>query len=329
MSRSISNPSQRGFTLIELMVSLTVLAILIALSVRMATTVLNGYRSQRQTTAALRASRASLDILTDAVRNASAGVPSAQVKDAAGCTELDAISVVNGDDAPDELTLIYASGGVVTSLRTALTGSTTAFTVADATGLSVGDRLLVTDFETGRVVAVNSLDDVTGGVSVGTIAPITACPSIGVPGTGYAAGSLVVRAKVSRFYIDDVAGTPTLMMDPDGDGSAAAEPLAEGVEDLQVAVGVDVDGDGEVTEDGTTTDEWFYNADGDSAPPAITTTPWRALRITVVARTLREPQVADSSTPPAVEDHTAGQPDRYRRRVLSTTIEIRNLEGSP
>jgi hypothetical protein len=144
-----------------------------------------------------------------------------------------------------------------------------------------------------------------------------------MPAAGFAPGSLVVRGRFARLLVEtDAAGVPNLMMDPDGDGPAEPELLAEGVEDLQIAIGVDLDGDGVVTDLGDDTDEWFYNAPGDAAPPPITAGGWRALRVTVTARDLR--QRGDSARP-ATEDRGAGPQDSFRRRTLRTQIQIRNL----
>jgi len=333
MTRPLRRPLFRtdaGFTLVELMVAITLMAVLMALSVKLASVVIDAYREQRTVLAVERAARASLDILSDAARNASAGVPTGDSQDAAGCTDVTGLKVENHDDGPDELTVIYASGGVVTSLRTTVTDGSSSFEVLDATGLSVGDQVLLTSGESGRLLPVSSIAPAGDQYEIGTVAAATACPGIDLPSAGFPAGTLVVRAKVARFYVEVGGdGVPTLMMDPDGDGPDAAEPLADGIEDLQIAVGVDVDGDGNLIEDGSTADEWFYNAAGDADPPAVTVTRWRALRLTVVARTLREHGEQTTGVRPAAEDHPAGTADVYRRRVLSAVIEIRNLEGSP
>ena len=48
------------------------------------------------------------------------------------------------------------------------------------------------------------------------------------PGAGYQIGSLVMRAKVAHFYVDDdpdlYGGVPTLVMDVDGDGAGEQRP---------------------------------------------------------------------------------------------------------
>jgi hypothetical protein len=76
-------------------------------------------------------------------------------------------------------------------------------------------------------------------------------------------------------------------------------------------------------------DEWHYNASGDLDPPAITATPWRAMRLTIVARAAKTDIDGDWSLRPAIEDHDAGNLDGFRRRAASTVVEIRNLTGSP
>jgi prepilin-type N-terminal cleavage/methylation domain-containing protein len=325
--------AERGFTLIELMVSLLVLSLVVTATMVIGSTLMAGYRHQRRMVLAERAARGSIDVLADAVRNASAGVPSGNLEDAANCATYHGLRVTNHSDAPDELELIYASGGVVSSLRQTFVATSTELRIADATGLRVGDRVLVTDFDRGHLVEIEGIADAGSEWSLRIGAPLTRCPGVTFPSSGYPSGSLVVRAASARFFIDTseaTGGVPTLMIDPDGPGPFEAEPIAEGVEDLQIAVGVDVDEDGSVLEDGSNTDEWFYNVAGDGDPPDVVTRPPRALRLTVVARTVREESSQLIGERPAAEDRpSAAGRDPYLRRVLSTTVEIRNLEGSP
>jgi prepilin-type N-terminal cleavage/methylation domain-containing protein len=325
----MSAPRQAGFTLVELMVSVVLVGVVTSLSVRLASTVIDAYREQRIAMAIQRAARASIDLVSDAVRNASAGVATGDARDAAGCSDVVGIDVVNRSDGPDQISVIYASGGIVTSLRSSVTAASSRFTVTSGDGLAVGDRVLITDGTSGRLLPVNRIEPSGADVEIRTVAAGVGCPGVPMPADGYRAGALVVRARASTFYIATAAGVPTLMLDPDGTGPEVAEPLAEGIEDMQIAVGVDLDGDGALREDGSTSDEWFYNAAGDLDPPAVTTTRWRAVRVTVVARTTQERQPTTTSLRPALEDRPAGIPDPYRRRVLSTVVEIRNLEGSP
>jgi hypothetical protein len=159
------------------------------------------------------------------------------------------------------------------------------------------------------------------------------------PGTpaGYPIGSLVVRAQHAHFEIRTVDGQPTLTMDPDGDaanggGTADWEPLAENIEDMQIAYGVDADSANGISEVGNADndDEWHYNYNGANEAPAVGSKV-RAIRVTLIARTSSAlfGNVASFYRRPAAEDHAVGAYDNYRRRVLRTIVELRNVTGSP
>ena len=107
---------QLGFTMVELMISLVLVAIVIGLMMKIAVVMLSGFKQQREALELSRNARAASELLSEAVRNASAGVTNGNVKDAVSCNPVVGITVTNHDDAPDEIELIYASGGVVTSL---------------------------------------------------------------------------------------------------------------------------------------------------------------------------------------------------------------------
>jgi hypothetical protein len=281
-----------------------------------------------------RSARVALEMLADAIRNASPGVPSGNNADGVGCTTFGAMQVTNSSTGPDSLELIYGAGGAVTSLRVAYNTGDTTMTVDNSAGLSNGDYVVISNLTQGVIVKVTTVNSTT---SLTTPATSGVCPSIVFPTNGYAAGSLVIRAQIAKFYVDSsatVGSIPTLMMDPDDSGATAATPLADGVEDLQFAVGVDTNGDGTVTEASTATgkqtDEWSGNTTPDTAAPNVIAFPWRAIRVSLVTLNPEETNEQALYTRPALEDHAAaGAADKYRRRVLSATVEIRNLVGSP
>jgi len=214
----------------------------------------------------------------------------------------------------------------VTSTRTFMDQSSTSVTLVDASDLADNDLMILTDFTKGHVVRVNGapVDNGNGTWTV-NIDPIT-CAGMTFH---YDRGALVLRAKVAHFFVQSVSGVPTMMEDDDSDGPDAAEPLAEGVEDFQAAVGVDANGDGTITDASSTTDEWYGNKSGDTAPPVITTKPCTAIRLTVVARTEKADTAEQWSARPTVENHTGGTLDGYRRREASTVVVIRNLWTAP
>jgi prepilin-type N-terminal cleavage/methylation domain-containing protein len=316
----MTRTSQKGFTLVELMISLVLFSVAIAGVLSVAVTMTQGFREQRQVIATESSVRAPLEFIADAIRNASPAVPSGDIQDVKNCVT-GAIAVVNNTNAPDQLDIVYASGSVVTSLRTIYDSTTNlAITVTDASQLAVGDTLLITNMTKGHLVDVTAVNTATGVLAL-TAPGCTPALPVG----GYPPGSLVIRALRARFTVDVTGaatdGVPTLMMDPDADGPASAEPLAENVEDMQIAVGVDVD-----LNKGIDAGEWEYSSGVGALAGAI-----RAMRITLVARAPNQLQGGTASFyRPAAEDRPiASTADSYRRRVLSTTVEIRNLGGSP
>jgi prepilin-type N-terminal cleavage/methylation domain-containing protein len=314
---------QRGFTLIELMISLVLFSVAVAGILSVAVSMVQGYREQRQAIAAESAVRVPMDFLADALRQASPGVSSGQIWDTTTCTA-SAITVTNSSSAPDKIDVIYASGGTLTSTRSAYTEASTSIDVTDASQLAAGDQVVISNLTTGHLVTITS-------VSGDTINFATPCS--GTAAFSYDIGSLVVRARHATFFIGTLDGVPTLMFDPDSDwpgGTATAEPLAEGVEDLQVAEGIDANADLLISESGLAgdDDEWVYNKAGDSTP-ALTVIP-RAIRLSLVARAARPLQGnVTLYQRPAIEDRPAGASDAYKRRVLSARIELRNTSGSP
>ena len=313
--------AQRGFTLVELMVSLVIFSFAIAGIMAVAVTMTRAYREQRRAIATENAARAPMDFIADAVRSASPGVTTGNVHDAYTCAA-GAVAHLDNTGAPDELEIVYASGGIVTTTHSAFTSSSAAITVpADHVDqFAAGDYVLVTDSAQGTVAKVtgitgNNLD----------LAPITCATAF--PTGGYPSGSILVRAQRARFTIDNLDGVPTLFMDPDGlAGPAEAEPVAEGVEDFQVAIGVDADASGDLLDNGGA-DEWAGNAPGDVLPAGAI----RAVKVVLVARDTKEISGGSATffRPAALNRSAATELDKYRRRVLTSTIEIRNLAGSP
>lgn len=316
---SARRDARAGFTLIELMVSLTLGVLAIGLLLQTAAVTIGGLGRQREALQLERNARAGIDFLAEAVRNASPAVPGGEVTDSAFCNDVVSIKVTNHADAPDAIDLISAAGGVVSSLRAQLTNGATSMTVVDGRGFAPGDVAVVSDGVHGRLLPVLAVAPAGPEYTITT----RGCSAVPLPTAGFATGALVVRARFARLeVIADAAGVPLLTVDPDGNGPAAPEVLAEGVEDLQIAIGVDVDGDGALRDTGDTADEWFYNAPGDAPPPPITGGRWRAIRVTVTARDLKR---HGETARPAAEDRPAGAVDTFARRTLQAQIQIRNL----
>ena len=334
---------RRGFTLIELMIALVLFSFVIAGVLAVAVSMSQGFREQRASVQTEGAVRVPLDFMADAIRQASPGAPTNYIYDSYACTGL-ALQVYNNPGTPagiaagtDKLDVVYASGAVVTSTREIYNNSTS-LTVTDASQLAAGDYIVITDTAQGILVKITgiagnvlTLQAQNGACPASSIAAIPAATQLVIAGP-YAAGSLVIRAQHARFWVGAVDGNPTLMMDPDGnDATVDWEPLAEGVEDLQLVKGVDSGIDGLGTENAAVAnaDEFVYNNAADTDPATGTL---RAIRITLIARTTSGlVNNLKSYNRPAAEDHTAApaNTDQYRRRILKSYVEVRNMSVSP
>jgi prepilin-type N-terminal cleavage/methylation domain-containing protein len=312
---------QRGFTLVELMVSLVLFSFAVAGVLSVAVSMTNGFREQRASVGTEVAARAALEFLSDAVRNASPGVSTAMIDDAhAPCAAtVSAVEIVNSTTAPDEMTLTFAYGAFVTTTRSAYGSGSTSLAVTDFSGLVQGDSIVIAEAGGTRGIYGTIAQPVSSNtLTLGS----QDCSTAVFPGSGaYPVGSHVIRAMRARFYISNLDGVPTLWMEPEG---RSAEPLAEGIEDMQIAYARDTNGDGMISEIGAAAndDEWAFNVASDTA---LTVGTLRAVRITLIARatapatgTARFPRIG-------AEDRAVSGTDLFRRRVLRTTVEIRNL----
>jgi prepilin-type N-terminal cleavage/methylation domain-containing protein len=314
--------AQAGFTLVELMITLVLFSIAIAGVLAVAVSMTNGFREQRAVISAEGAGRGAMDFLADAVRQSSPSVLTGAITaiDIAGCPTGTFATTNNqgSPGAPDRLKLVFAYGSVATTAITAYNSGDTSLEVINAEQLGVGDQIVVSNGNTGALVAITA--------KTGNVLTLGA-QQCAVPGV-FPPGSTVVRALRAELFIQDLDGQPALWMDPDSEGPQAAEPLAEGIEDFQVAVGIDTNTDGQLTEVGTAADddEWVYNVAGDTALAGTL----RAIRITLVARSPKAVNGVGTFVRPAAEDRAAASAtDGYRRRTLKSSIEIRNLGGSP
>jgi len=152
-----------------------------------------------------------------------------------------------------------------------------------------------------------------------------------------------------RYYVRDADPAPRLSRArfyPGTQKPYANDPdnlhvdIADNVLDLQIALGVDLNGDQGITDSDDTADEWLFNAENDLSTKDKTewnqaSRPLYYARISTLARTDRPD--SDYVSPPitAIEDRIYKEPDTpahgdeidraYRRRILQTVIDMRNL----
>lgn len=318
---------QAGFTLVELMIAVVLFSFAMGAILSVAVSLTNGFREQKLSVEAESAARAAMEFMGDAVRGASPGVSTGLITQPPGCLRTRAFEVVNNSatagvsPGTDELYVVFASGSVVTSLSTSLASAATAVDVGDASQLRAGDWLVLTNFAQGHMVQL-AANPTGNSLTVNN----NDC-GVAFPGGAYPIGTLAIRAQALRFYIDpnfDGLGPMLMMEAPDG----TQEPIAEGVEDMQIALGREDDSPADGLQDvgaGAGDDDWIFNVAGETD----TLADLRAVRITLTVRGRKKLTGTTVSNRPAVEDRAAGAADNYRRRTLTSIIEIRNLGGSP
>jgi type II secretory pathway pseudopilin PulG len=115
--------------------------------------------------------------------------------------------------------------------------------------------------------------------------------------------------------------------------------IADNVLDLQVALGIDLDDGGTVTDDAGDEDEWLFNHPDDDADPGLWNVAGRRLsyvRVNTLARTERPERNYRSRALEAIEDRVYSEPAvpsdpdervarMHRRRVLASIVDLRNL----
>jgi prepilin-type N-terminal cleavage/methylation domain-containing protein len=326
----------RGFTLIELMISIALFGLIAAGAMSL---VLSGARTQTHSArvdVAQSALRAAVDFITRDVLSASAGAPGGVITPAGG-TSANAVNIdgtlVNGTGAnSSDILDLYTVDGTTAAQLSAQVGSgvtslpiTYLQTASGPTG-----QFLTTGLPYNAFVQVFDPNAKTAAVVSMSGAASTALAVGAMPAT-FAAYAYVMPSRHVTYSVSTTAfaGTTTsntsmLMMSVNG---SAAQPLAEGVEDMQIAYGFDNNGDGIVTEAGASAgdDEWLYNVAGETVG-AWQIANLRAIRVTLVVKgTSIDTGQTNLPARPAAEDHAAGSTDGFIRRVLRTEIAVRNF----
>jgi type IV pilus assembly protein PilW len=133
------------------------------------------------------------------------------------------------------------------------------------------------------------------------------------PSGGYGVGSKVYKARYVSYKVTaNNPLHPVLAINFQGpNGAGGYQPLANNIEDMEL-VYIFADG-GEGTS--------YNDTDAD---PSNDYDDIRAIRINILARS-DKPERNFSGRRPAIEDHAAGGADAYRRRILCSTVKIRNM----
>lgn len=326
--------SQRGFTLIEMMVALLISSLLVGLILAVFTRVSFNYRGQQQVARVQQLLASAAGALQVDAKQAGLGISQGYkiAVDGGGTSQLmhSPIEVTNSSTGPDALTLAYADPTVQAAVTasawpTSLTfDSVTGFNGSDVIVLSTPNYTTQSPIAPGSDANIATFDacvlqiaSITGNVvTFSQVAPWgrsgndhcnnpgTYTPSLNTSGTGTMMYKFVAHAYRISAPVAPYDGT--LDMSPTGNliGSNDWTPLGYGYTDLQIATelydndGSDKDGNGDAARD-------FYSGSGQQTATAPISKlspsafiPPIQVSISIVARTDQNVEgIATTATP--------------------------------
>lgn len=329
---------ERGFNLIELMIAMAMFAVV---SLAGFTVLSSGQKSSVMNDEVVKIQqsvRLALDMVSRDIRMAGYGnpaTPSSVPYTGNGCTSI--INPTNSSTGPDSIAIVTMDRVIGRLQQNAPLGtatSTSTIVLDSVTGLSANDIITLDGVFTAAVTAINTgTKTLTLGTSIQT--PQT------FNGDAAGTGTQVVRLICAKYTVNTT--TNQLMRQDDSTGAVA---VVDGIEDLQLAYGVDADGDGRIDDASgsggidcldltpNSLASAVTNSVGCSgtppttvstAPTAATPTTVRLVRISVVGKAGKSDDTFKSSSAISVEDHNIASTTGYRRRVLTRTVSLRDL----
>jgi prepilin-type N-terminal cleavage/methylation domain-containing protein len=315
-TRPFENARRAGFTLMELMVTLTLLGITTAAVTGLLAQQGASYQVVDQVSEVQQNMRAIADLMEREIRTAGFLVPQSV-----------AVCGRDNDNASDVLFLSDADPLLVGAEMLGAT-ITAGFSGTGTDGLSLddleldgagfydtdGDGIGDSDFRVGAGVIVADLLDSSRGASCGVITSLPGGTTINVnyanAGESIGAGGNLVAVPAHVYQVN--AQNQLLR-----DGMV----LADGVEDLQFAFFYDSDDDGVRDEPAE-----FPGSNNTYASNAWNNEILREIRFNVVVRTAADPSWSQGQFQ-AKENRIApaGGPDGFRRRVFTASVRPRNV----
>jgi type IV pilus assembly protein PilW len=358
--RAPSPPKQRGFTLIELMVSLTI-GMMIVITIGYV------YLGASRTFRALEASSRMQENARYAVERIGFDLRMAGYT---GCSYSTVANVLNDPSAwennlfgqplagyesgtstyPDGVAGNVLRGDALSILRAdnakeyivdSHNPNSAQFQLTANHDLKQGEILVVTDcshaavFQMTNVNNNNTIKTVNHNTGTGT--PGNCTKGFGLPvdcsntnGTDYTfkPGSRLYRLNAATYYIrTNAEGEPALYRQKlgydDGDSALTAEEVVEGIEDMQITYGVDTT----ATADGAVDTYVTANQVAVAAPGSTGEEDWKrvlSIRVSLLLAS-REGEVATTKAQTySYNGATVTPSDRRLRKVFTTTIAIRN-----
>ncbi len=321
---------QRGFTLVELLVAMAIASVVGMAGVSLFSTSNWAYKVNEDVAEAQQNGRVSMERLAKDIRTAGFGLPDPPFSLTIGTgtfTSPITVTTSGGSGGSDSITILgigYEAGtlskGAATDCNVGATSKICLDSVASANKFFSSD---LTTFKTSRMfISLNGSTFIQLSNTQSERADKKL--ALGTPSTldrNYPDGTpvYIIQAVTYSIVTNDASASPpctsanpclrsTDLTELRGIGS---QTLAEDIEDIQFAYGVDADRDGKMDSSTLSNDP----ADDSSI---------LAVRATVVAKTRNKDMKGSTFTRPAIEDHTASASDNYRRRTLTKIIKLRN-----
>lgn len=334
----------RGFTMIELMVAMSIASVVAMSGFALFSQSNWSYQVQENVGEAQQNARVAIDRISRDIRTAGFGLPeppySIDFPYGGGTISFDSpITVSDSSAGPDSITVLGIGYEVGT-----LAGGTDENRKADDSicysKTTTQEKLIVTDganstvHESRRYVSIDGvffaeLDTATQSVACtgGRTLPLDD-PSI-LKGD-FDSGTVYIIQAVEYSIAEDITGcsaTNPCLVSKDYSqlrganfGNVSRQLLAENIEDIQFAYGLDKQPDGEIDCTGAYTSECF------KAPLLSTDSESniRAIRLTLSARTRNRDTKGATFRRPEIENHPQSDLDNYRRRILTKIVKLRN-----
>lgn len=347
---------QQGFTIVELMVAATLGLLVLAGAITMFISNKRVYSEQDEMGRLQENARFALDMLVrdirmagyagcadeiDAVTNHVNGYdnddtlyffrPVEGSEDAANWDPSNSAEEVgNMLDDSDAITVRYLGPTGISVMNPAMTTASAAIHITTNSGLEKGDIVAITDCNSADIVVMTSDPSNTGcGPGAESTSPDDSCKSTFNHNTGsvtgaepgnwlkdlsktYTSDAKILTYVTRRYYVGN-NGTGNEFVLYRKSGVAAAEPVIDGVESMQILYGEDTAGNDQIA---------------DTYVTASAVSDWDnvvSVRVGLLMRTVDEFGVDEDQRTYDVNGTTINPTDdRRRRRVFTTTVQIRN-----
>lgn len=315
--------SQRGLTLVEIMVAMTVSLILLAGVGQIYLSSKQTYRVHDGVSRIQENGRFAIEFLANDLRMADfwgcTGAISEINNDVVGGGGIDiGLGGINGTDNDgynnsDTLVLQGAYGSGIVIEPPFMNTNAAALHISTQNGLAQGDIVMVSDCQTGDIFQISNNNPNTSGTAVHNTGNAVSPGNItGNLSKTYSSGE-IYRVRSVRYYLaaGSNSGEPALFRD---NGVSDLE-LADGVENMQIEYGEDTDSPGT---SGYGTANYYVPLPNVSDVERVV-----SIRISLLIRTYTDNLAPEAQTY-TYNGASATAGDRRIRQVYTTTIAVRN-----